>query len=149
MKRIAMLLAALCAGSAVLLGGCKTPPTPTQEEMRAFDYGPRPDNYEQLIRDYLKERLTDPTNAVVEFRAGPKELYQQQTSLRDLQWGWGVCVWINDKNTRGTYDGFYPMAFFIRNGKIVGVNGGEDDNIIGARYARKDCNELGAPFIGR
>ena len=39
------------------------------------------------------------------------------------------------------------MVFFIRDGKIVAVNGGADDNIIGWRYARADCNELGAPFV--
>ncbi|HEY7674977.1 MAG TPA: hypothetical protein VH867_07110 [Burkholderiales bacterium] len=149
MKRIATLLAILCMGFAALLGGCKTPPTPTQEEMRAFDYGPRPENHEQLIRDYLKSRLTDPLNAIVEFRAGPKELYQPKTTVRPLQYGWGVCVWITDKNTSGSYDSPYPMAFYIRDGKIVTVNGGEDDNIIGWRYARDGCNKLGAPFTGR
>ena len=94
-------------------------------------------------------RLTDPVSAIVEFRAGPKQLYQQPTSLRDRQWGWGVCVWINDKNTRGAYDGFYPMVFFIRDRRIVAVNGGDQDNIIGARFARAGCNELGAPFTTR
>ena len=39
------------------------------------------------------------------------------------------------------------MVFFIRDGKIVAVNGGSDDNIIGWRYARTGCNELGAPFV--
>jgi len=49
----------------------------------------------------------------------------------------------------GAYDGFYPMVFFIREGKIVAINGGEQDNIIGARFARAGCNELGAPFTTR
>src|SRR2546425_11363335 len=50
---------------------------------------------------------------------------------------------------RGDYDGAYPMVFFIRDGKIVAANGGADDNIIGWRYARTGCNELGAPFVTR
>jgi len=125
MQRIAMFLAILGAGaSAALIGGCKSPPT--QSEMAAYDYGPRPEKYE--------------------FKAGPKQLFQQETALRPLRYGWGVCVWINDKNTRGVYDGPYPMVFFIRDGKIVATNGGPDDNIIGWRYARTGCNELGAPF---
>jgi len=41
------------------------------------------------------------------------------------------------------------MVFFIRDGKIVAANGGADDNIIGWRYARTGCNELGAPFVTR
>ena len=145
MQRIAMFLAILGAGaSAALIGGCKSPPT--QSEMAAYDYGPRPEKYEKLIRDSLWPKLLDPGSAIVEFKAGPKQLFQQETALRPLRYGWGVCVWINDKNTRGVYDGPYPMVFFIRDGKFVAVNGGSDDNIIGWRYARTGCNELGAPF---
>src|SRR5260221_7006436 len=146
MQRIAMFLAILGVGTAAALtSGCKNPPT--QSDMAAYEYGPRPENYEKLIRDYLFNKLLDPGNAIVEFKAGPKQLFQQNTALRSLQYGWGVCVWINDKNTRGAYDGPYPVVFFIRDGKIVAVNGGGDDNIIGWRYARTGCNELGAPFV--
>jgi hypothetical protein len=54
---------------------------------------------------------------------------------------------VNDKNKAGAYDGFYPMSFILRNEKIVAVNGGPDDaNIIGSRYAREQCERLGAPF---
>jgi len=148
MRRPAMFLTVLAFGTAAALtGGCKNPPT--QAEMAAYDYGPRPDDYQKLIRDYLWPKLLDPNGAIVEFKAGPKLLFQQETSLRPLQYGWGVCVWINDKNTRGAYDGPYPMSFFIRNEKIVAVNGGSDDNIFGWRYARDHCNELGAPFVTR
>ena len=147
MKRAAMLLTVLgIASVSVLAGGCRTPP-PSQSEMSSVDYGPRPDNHEKLIREYLSGRLVDPAGAIVEFKSGPKRLYQQDTTLRPLQYGWGVCVWINDKNPRGAYEGPYPMVFFIRNGKIVGANGGSDDNIVGWRYARTGCNELGTPFV--
>jgi len=146
MQRIAMILALLGAAAAlVMTGGCKTPPD--QTEMQAYEYGPRPENHEKLIRDYLSPKLLDAGNAIVEFKAGPRQLYQQDTALRSMQYGWAVCVWINDKNTRGAYDGPYPMVFFIRNGKIVAANGGVGDNIIGWRYARTGCNELGAPFV--
>jgi len=33
-------------------------------------------------------------------------------------------VWINDKNSYGAYDGFYPMTVFLRDEKIVAVNTG-------------------------
>jgi len=122
--------------------GCTIPP-PTKEEMAAFNYGPKPDNYEQLIRDYLKPRIADPASAVLEFRAGPKLLYQQATQLRPLQYGWGVCVLVNEKKQSGGFAGFYPMVFFIRDGKIVAVNGGNEDNVIGWRFARTGCQELG------
>jgi hypothetical protein len=56
-------------------------------------------------------------------------------------------VWVNDKNRSGAYDGFYPMTFFIRNEKIVQVNSGPDDfGVTGSTYARRQCEQLGAPF---
>jgi hypothetical protein len=130
---------------ALALAGCVTPVT--REEMATADYGPRPNNYQEEIKSYLSLRLTDPKDAIVEFRAGPQQIYNRGTPVRGEQYGWGVCVWVNDKNKSGAYDGFYPMSFVIRNEKIVHVNGGPDDaNIIGSRYAREQCERLGAPF---
>jgi hypothetical protein len=63
--------------------------------------------------------------------------------IRDLQFGWAVCAMINDKNSRGAYDGFTPGVYFIRNGKVIARNGGPDDGPIGAKYARDQCKELG------
>ena len=127
------------------LAACDT--TVTKEEMQTADYGPSPVHYQDEIKSYLSLRLTDPKDAVVEFRTEPKQLYQRGTPVRGEQYGWGVCVWVNDKNRSGAYDGFYPMSFVLRNEKIVAVNGGPDDaNIIGSRYAREQCERLGAPF---
>ena len=127
------------------LAGCDT--TVTKAEMETADYGPRPVNYQDEIKSYLSIRLMDPKAAIVEFRNEPKHLYQRGTGIRGEQYGWGVCVWVNDKNKQGAYDGFYPMTFVLRNEKIVAVNGGPDDaNIIGAKYAREQCERLGAPF---
>ena len=127
------------------VAGCDT--TVTKAEMNTADYGPRPVDYQSEIKSYLGLRLTDPKDAIVEFRAGPTQIYNRGTPIRGEQYGWGVCVWVNDKNRSGAYDGFYPMTFVIRNEKIVAVNGGPDDaNIVGSRYAREQCERLGAPF---
>lgn len=130
---------------ALALAACNT--TVTKEEMATADYGPAPVNYQAEIKSYLSLRLTDPKEAIVEFRNEPKQLYQRGTPVRGEQYGWGVCVWVNDKNKQGAYDGFYPMTFVLRSEKIIAVNGGPDDsNIVGARYAREQCERLGAPF---
>ena len=130
---------------ALAIAACDT--TVTKEEMATAEYGPAPLNYRDEIKSYLSLRLTDPKEAIVEFRNEPKQLYQRGTPVRGEQYGWGVCVWVNDKNKQGAYDGFYPMSFVLRNEKIVAVNGGPDDfNIIGAKYAREQCARLGAPF---
>jgi hypothetical protein len=138
-----MFVAILALGAmAVTLGGCHTNP-PTQEEVKAFDYGPKPENYEQIVRDYLRYKLTDPTAAIVEFKAGPGKLVQRDTVIRDQQVGWAVCAMVNDKNTRGAYAGFRPAVYFIRHGKVVAHNGGWDDGPVGAKYAREQCKTLG------
>jgi hypothetical protein len=130
----------------MLLAGCDT--TVTKQEMASVDYGPRPEHWKEEIRGYLGIRLTDPTAAIVDFRNEPQQLFQKKTLVREQQWGWAVCVWVNDKNRAGAFDGFYPMSFVLRNDKIVAVNGGPDDaNVIGARYAHEQCAQLGAPFI--
>ena len=126
------------------LAGCVTPVT--KEEMATADYGPAPLAYQDEIKSYLSLRLNAPKEAVVEFRNEPKQLYQRGTPVRGEQYGWGVCVFINDKNKAGAYDGFYPMTFVLRNEKIVAANGGVDDNVIGATYAREQCERMGSPF---
>ena len=63
--------------------------------------------------------------------------------MRGLQFGWAVCVMVNDKNTRGAYEGFTPGVYFIRNGKVVAHNGGPDDGPIGGKFAREQCEKLG------
>jgi hypothetical protein len=129
----------------LLLAACDT--TVKKSELASVDYGPRPEHYQAAIRDYLKIRLRDPAAAIVEFRGGPQPLFQRETPLRRMQSGWAVCVWVNDKNKQGAFEGFYPMSVLIRNEKVEHVNGGpDDDNLVGNRYAREHCEQLGAPF---
>jgi hypothetical protein len=131
---------------ALTAAACNT--TVSKKEMESVEYGPAPARFKEEILSYLRIRLTDPKDAVVDFRTEPKQIFQRKTAVRDQQHGWGVCVWVNDKNRRGVYDGFFPMSFVLRDEKIVAVNGGPDDaNVIGARYAREQCAQLGAPFV--
>jgi hypothetical protein len=129
----------------VFLAACNT--TVSKEEMASVDYGPKPTHWREDIRSYMNLRLTTPKDAVVEFPGEPQQLYQRQIPVRDKQWGWGVCVWVKDKDKEGK-DDLFPMTFVFRDDKIAAVNGGPDDaNVIGARYAREQCERLGTPFI--
>ena len=144
MHRSLMLFVAIVGlgAATALLGGCDTSP-PTKEQLESVNYGPKPDDYQQIIRDYLRNRLTDPTAAIIDFKAGPTQLYQKDAVVRDLQFGWAVCAMVNDKNTRGAYTGFYPAVYFIRNWKVVASNGGPGDGPIGTQFATRQCKELG------
>ena len=140
------ILLALLLATALL--GCDT--TVRRDEMKSVEYGPKPERWREEIRSYLGIRLTDPKEAIVEFRTEPKVMFQKDSGLRARQYGWAVCVWVNDKNRSGNYEGFYPMTVFLREEQIVAVNNGPDDfGVIGAQYARQQCAELGAPFTPR
>ena len=129
-----------------LVSGCDT--AVSKKEMSSVEYGPAPSHFKEEILSYLRIRLTDPKEAVIDFRTEPKQIFQRKTAVRDQQYGWGVCVWVNDKNRRGAFDGFVPMSFILRDDKIVAVNGGPDDTgMVGSRYAREQCAQLGAPFV--
>jgi hypothetical protein len=147
MKAIRGCLATLAAPLLALsLGGCETPKV-TQEEMEGANFGPRPVHWKQEITSYLKLRLRDPANAVVDFKTEPKKMFQKQVGLDPSQHGWAVCVWIRDKNRQGAFGDPYPMTVFIRNEKIIEVNNGPDNfGPVGPAYARRQCKELGAPF---
>jgi hypothetical protein len=124
------------------LAGCQSPAL-IREEIAALDYGPRPEDYEKIVLDYLRTRLVEPDFASIEFKAGPMPLYQKEAVLRDRQYGWAVCAMINDKDRRGAYAGSYPMVLYIREGKVVAANGDGLERAAGVRYAHASCKELG------
>jgi hypothetical protein len=135
MRNIGLVLALL------LVIGCDT--AVRREEMASVDYGPKPTRWREEIKSYLDIRLTNPKEAVVEYRSEPKQLFQRDSVLREQQHGWATCVWVNDKNAEGKFAGFYPITFFFRGDKIVAVNNGPDDfSLIGSRLAREQCARL-------
>jgi hypothetical protein len=140
-----MRLVVLTLMTVALLAACAPAPI-TKEETEGLNYGAAPVRWKEEITSYLAVRLTDPKNAIVEFRTQPQQMYQRAVAMRPMHFGWATCVWVNDKNRSGAFAGFYPMVVFMRHEKIVHVNGGPDDFGIGAQYARSQCETLGAPF---
>jgi hypothetical protein len=129
-----------------LLASCQTTKV-SQEEMDAVNYGPQPAHWKEEIQSYLKLRLKDPTNAIVEFKTEPKQMFQKQVGLDPQVHGWAVCVWIRDRNKAGQWQDTFPMTVFLRNEKIVHVNNPPDGyGPAGPLYAREQCKTLGAPF---
>src|SRR5215471_7090371 len=79
-RRLAAALVMLAS-----LAACQSPPL-TPEEIAALDYGPRPQNYEQIVRNFLQPQMNDPTFALIEIKAGPAPLYQTDTLSRERQY---------------------------------------------------------------
>lgn len=126
------------------LAGCQTGVSP--DEMASVNYGARPARWQEEVRSYLAIRVPDAATLRLDFKGEPRQMVQKETAVRDRQWGWATCVEVDENHPRG-YKGRYPMTFWFRDDKIVAVNGGPDDaNIIGAKYAREQCEKLGYLF---
>lgn len=131
---VAVLFSTLVAGCASF----------TPEELASLDYGPYPDNYKDIVQRYIDAKLKDPASAVVEYRADPGKIWQKGSIISSKEYGWGVCLWINAKNSYGGYVGRRPYAFLIRNGTIVHVHGEMETNMFDTGLAQGMCKQLGA-----
>ena len=139
---------ALASIAIAILAGCQSTPL-SSEQIAALDYGPRPEDYESIVRGYLRTRLSEPDYALIEFRAGPAPLYQRDTLSRERKHGWAVCVTINDRDQRGVYPGAYPMVIYMLEGKVVAADGGGLERAAGLRYAHAQCRQLGYEVFDR
>lgn len=90
---------------------------PKSEMILSADYGPYPDNYEQIIKDHYSTKLFDPYSAVYTFNAKPRRDYDRVSS--GVQFGWVVCGTINGKNRFGGYVGVQPFYTLIKNGRVI------------------------------
>ena len=93
--------------------GCAS--APTAEDIKSADYGPHPDNYEQIIKDYFSTKLFDPYTAKYTF-TNPRKGYNR---LGGLKYGWYVCGTVNAKNRFGGYVGAKPFYVLIHYGIVV------------------------------
>src|SRR5260221_9530201 len=116
-RPVRILMGILAATALAWVAGCQSQPL-SREQLAALDYGPRPEGYEKIVRDYLRTRPTEPDFALVEFKAGPAPLYQKDTGLREGQYGWAVWGMINAKAPSGAYEGVSPMALHTREGEV-------------------------------
>ncbi len=99
------------------LNGCAHPPS--SEEMASWNYGPYPDNYEQIIKNAMITRLVDPYSAQYHFDGPPVQRYMAKPFGMGTEYGWGGIVLVNAKNRMGGYVGATPYAYIIRNGSLV------------------------------
>lgn len=99
---------------------CRTPDyKPTEEEKRNADYGVKPDNYKEIIKEYFQARLKDPDSGKYRFDGEPEKTFFSGKSLGELKFCWKVVVWINAKNSFGGYTGEQYHMVWIRDGKVI------------------------------
>lgn len=83
--------------------------------------GPYPENWEYLVRDYIKANFADPYSIRDAMAAPP---YRNSKLFYDT---WTVCVRLNAKNQMGGYSGLTYYSFGIKNNAIDLVRYGNFD----------------------
>ncbi len=86
--------------------------------------GPFPENYKQIVADYVKKRYFDPTS-IIQAEINQPEARQFPDWMKlsgDQRDGWRVCWKANAKNRFGGYTGQNYHGITINNGKIVETN---------------------------
>jgi hypothetical protein len=94
-----------------LLSGC-TAGRPTPAQLATEDFGPYPDNYEEITKNYISKDFYDPYSAVFVMNKPTKALTIGQRS----RFAWVVCGTVNAKNRFGGYVGAKPFYVKIYNG---------------------------------
>ncbi len=113
------------------------------EELANLNYGPLPENYKSIIQERLNSRLKDPISAVVEYRGGPTQVTQKGSMLTAKDYGWGICLWVNAKNSFGAYVGRRPYAYIIRDEMIVQQHGEMETNMFDTAITEALCTRIG------
>lgn len=103
---------------ATLISACSIGGPTAAQRANAY-YGPRPDDYQEIIKQYETTRLKDPFSAQYIWDSGPQKHYNYMAG----QYGWRVCASHNAKNSFGAYTGFEKKYYLIRDGEVVWGSG--------------------------
>ncbi len=104
---------------ALALAGCAT--DIPAEVLANADYGPPPpENYQEMVKAEISQRLIDPTSGIFEI-SEPREGYTKASSLwgTEQAFGWRVCGTVNSKNRFGGYVGRVPFFALFEDEKIT------------------------------
>jgi hypothetical protein len=109
MRKILLILALV-----VGMAGCVAA-TPVNRPVRIMpteaeaQFGPIPENYQDLVSGYIRGALIDPESARFDFESKPSP----QSN------GWYGLVWVNAKNRMGGYTGKQEHEYLIKHGEII------------------------------
>lgn len=135
MKKLLILLAV----ATFLTAGCAIFSRPTSHDLYNADYGPCPDNHEELIKRFYHIRLFDPYSAVYTFDKFCKGWEWSDFLKIKPRFGWIICGTLNAKNRLGGYIGVSPFYIFIRDGRIINEILAHREDKGALRFVRDRC----------
>ena len=102
--------------TAILLISACADPQQNQNSLTS-DWGPYPENYQDIIKNYMQNRLFDPESALYNWYGLP--FPARSSSYGNIKYGYQMKVGINAKNRMGGYTGEQIYYFFINNAIVV------------------------------
>ncbi len=121
-----LILLAMMIAIAVGSVGCVSKTGPTSTQLTSAQYGPYPDAYQTIIKEYHSHTLLDPYSAKYEFATPEKSWMwvKKRTRLgmdynNSIVIGWGVEYAINAKNRMGGYTGSTRYKAIIVDGIVI------------------------------
>jgi len=100
-----------------LFAGCAVTSAGIAKQKSGVDFGPYPEEYQEIIRRDVGAGLRDPYSAVWTYTT-PQEGWRNVFGKR-LN-GWLVCGTLNAKNAFGGYVGARPYTALLRDGRVIG-----------------------------
>ena len=104
------------------LTACQTTNPINQAIIANANYGPVPENAEQLVKDFMSNTLKDPFTAQYQFRGLPYKAYIRVAPImggKPAKFGYIQEAMINAKNSYGAYVGWKPYRVFIADGQAI------------------------------
>jgi len=100
----------------LFVSACVNLPSPTQE--KEADYGPFPDNYQDIAKDYLMSELRDPSSIEIKQISEPIKQWIGD-KFTGIKYGYLVCVEVNSKNLLGNLSGLRSDALLMRDDVVI------------------------------
>lgn len=92
---------------------------PTREQLARADYGPYPEKFETIVKEYMYSRLKDPDRATYKSQGTPYVMWIAGMAPGSFEYLYGITCLINAKNGFGGYVGATKHLFLIRDNQVV------------------------------
>lgn len=128
---------------AAALSACNS--TPPRGDPMPIGYGAYPENYQGIVERYLDLVLKDPSSKKIQWLNAPRSItYSLKPFLSEAVTisGYGVCTFVNAKNSYGGYTGAQLVLFLIRDGSVVRSSIPSTKDWIEERTAIDTCKTL-------
>ena len=113
---------------------------PTAEQIAAGDYGGVPKEPQRTVMEYMKTRLFHPESARYDKWSNWRKDWLGK--FGEIYYGYKGCVYINAKSSQGTWPGFRPYVYLIKNDKVIIEMGDMDSGSEDERMIMDLCDPL-------